>query len=419
MFDAQPRRHPLQTFQFWFAITLCAGIVLAWRFEMVPFAGSETVSDAVPDFQDEPMPPPPDDDFGDLELSAMAPDQDEERLVDLPDPGSSLAQPAAPLQEESSVPLQDAPAPRATQNIQNVSRESDPDHDRKSILAASAESLTGYRDDDGASEGDSSAPPLRGAVRSSSDRMRPDDASNERSSGTTNPDIDLDDVDRLIANGEDVTAHRRLSTWYWQHPEQRRRFQDRLDLLSRRIYFQPRPHYIEPHRIQFGDRLETVAREYRQSWEYLAKLNRVDPQRIQPGQDLKVLQGPFSVVVDLNRFELTVHAHGYYVTRFPVGIGKEGATPVGTFRVTDKVTDPTYYGEDGIISHDDPANPLGKHWLAINNAEGTLQGYGIHGTIEPSSIGKAISKGCIRLNDRDIADLYDLLTVGSEVIIRR
>jgi lipoprotein-anchoring transpeptidase ErfK/SrfK len=190
-----------------------------------------------------------------------------------------------------------------------------------------------------------------------------------------------------------------FQTWYWQHPEQRERFQDRLDLLARRIYFQPKPHYIAPYRVQSGDRMETIAREYRQSWEYLAKLNRVDPERIQAGQELKVLQGPFSVVVDLSRFELTVHAHGYYVTRFPVGIGKEGATPVGTFRVTDKVTDPTYYGEEGVIAHDDPANPLGKRWIAINNEEGTLQGYGIHGTIEPSSIGKAVSRGCIRLND--------------------
>jgi LysM repeat protein len=231
--------------------------------------------------------------------------------------------------------------------------------------------------------------------------------------------VDLKQVDRLLAEGQDIAAHRLLSTWYWEHPDQRERFQDRLNMLARRIYFQPQPHYIDPYEVQFGDRLETIARKYQVPWEYLGRMNRVEPQKIRAGQKLKVLQGPFGAVVDLDRFELTVHAHGYYVTRFPVGIGQENSTPAGTFRVTDKVVDPTYYGPDGVIAHDDPANPLGEHWIAINDEAGTLEGYGIHGTIEPESVGRAVSRGCIRLKDQDVADLYDLLTVGSEVIIRR
>jgi LysM repeat protein len=376
MFDAQPRRHPVQTFQFWFAIVLCAGIVLAWRFEMVPFSRSETAFDPIPEFiEDEPMPPPPEGGDNEIELADW-PDDEPDLLSGLPGPPDSPGQPMAPPQGEPSVPEQDAPAPWARQSVQTAAATTDPDRERQPVAAASASTLSNDRDEDVARKDFPGETPARETDRASSERPDSDAASAGRHAGPTDSGIHLDEVNRLIADGEDVAAHRRLSTWYWQHPEQRERFQDRLDLLARRIYFQPKPHYIAPYRVQSGDRMETIAREYRQSWEYLAKLNRVDPERIQAGQELKVLQGPFSVVVDLSRFELTVHAHGYYVTRFPVGIGKEGATPVGTFRVTDKVTDPTYYGEEGVIAHDDPANPWGNGGLPSTTKRGPSRGTG-------------------------------------------
>jgi hypothetical protein len=86
MFDAQPRRHPVQTFQFWFAIVLCAGIVLAWRFEMVPFSRSETAFDPIPEFiEDEPMPPPPEGGDNEIELADW-PDDEPDLLSGLPGP---------------------------------------------------------------------------------------------------------------------------------------------------------------------------------------------------------------------------------------------------------------------------------------------------------------------------------------------
>ncbi|MCA9087963.1 MAG: L,D-transpeptidase family protein [Planctomycetaceae bacterium] len=221
------------------------------------------------------------------------------------------------------------------------------------------------------------------------------------------------------AQGDDIVAHRGFSTVYWQHPGLRPSFQAELDELASRIYFQRQQHYIPAYRIEPGDHLASIARRYQLSWEYLSKLNQVQPEKIQAGRTLKVLQGPFNVIVDLNRFELTVHAFGYFVRRYPVGIGRDGATPVGGFQVVDKVVNPTYYGPDGVIAADDPANPLGERWLAINDESGSLDGYGIHGTIEPESIGKAASRGCIRMRDADLVELYDLLTVGSEVTIRR
>ncbi len=225
--------------------------------------------------------------------------------------------------------------------------------------------------------------------------------------------VDFTAIDQLIADGEDVEANFQLSNLYWKRPEVRSQLMKRLSVVAYRIYFAPQPHYMDGYVIQPGDMLENIAQDYDVSWEYLAKLNRTDAKKIRPGQKLKVIKGPFAAVVDLSDREMTVHSHGHYVARFEVGIGKDSSSPIGTLKVMEKQRDPTYHGPDGVIDHDDPQNPLGEYWLDLG------EGYGIHGTLDDKSIGQAESRGCIRMKNRDIADVYDLLTVGSEVLIRR
>jgi lipoprotein-anchoring transpeptidase ErfK/SrfK len=224
--------------------------------------------------------------------------------------------------------------------------------------------------------------------------------------------VDLAAIQRLIENGDDIEAHRLMSEWYWKEPASRPAFMAQLEQSARKIYLQPQPHYMDPHVVQAGQMLSSVAKEYNVPWQYLAKLNRTDARRIKPGQKLKVIKGPFSAVVDLSDFELTIHAHGYFVKRYQVGIGRDNSSPYGNFKVQDKLTDPTYYGPTKIIEHDDPENPLGEYWISIGDS------FGIHGTIDPNSIGKAESEGCIRLRNEDIAEVYDFLSIGSDVTIR-
>ncbi len=224
--------------------------------------------------------------------------------------------------------------------------------------------------------------------------------------------VDLSAIRQLLEDGDDIEAHRRMSEWYWKEPQSRPAFQQQLEQLARKIYLQPHPHYMDPHVVQPAQMLSSVAKEYSVPWQYLAKLNRTDPKRIKPGQKLKVIKGPFSAVVDLSDFELTIHAHGYFVKRYDVGIGRDNSSPYGQFKVLDKLTDPTYYGPTKVIEHDDPENPLGEYWISIGDS------FGIHGTIDPDSIGKAESEGCIRLRNDDIAEVYDFLSIGSEVVIR-
>jgi lipoprotein-anchoring transpeptidase ErfK/SrfK len=71
---------------------------------------------------------------------------------------------------------------------------------------------------------------------------------------------------------------------------------------------------------------------------------------------------------------------------------------------------------------DDPANPIGEHWLGIEGVEdanSALLGYGIHGTVDNDSIGHDRSLGCVRLLADDVALVWETLAEGSSVEIWR
>ncbi len=228
------------------------------------------------------------------------------------------------------------------------------------------------------------------------------------------PSLDLADIDRQIKSHQLAEAHQALSKIFWQQPEHRSQIQERIDSTATAIYFSPQPHVQDPYVVQAGDQLRKIASEHHIPWQYLARLNKVDPKRIREGQKLKVIDGPFGAVVTLRDFELVLHHRGQYVRSYRVCIGKDNSSPVGKFKVLNKVVSPQYTDPDGkVFAGTDPKNPLGKYWLDLGDS------YGIHGTIEPASIGKAESRGCIRLLNEDVAEVHDILELGAEVIIRR
>ena len=223
----------------------------------------------------------------------------------------------------------------------------------------------------------------------------------------------LKQIDAWIAADETLEAHAALSRLYWQKPESRTHLYERLARTAADIYANPNRHFADPYMVEFGDTLESIAKEHNVPWQYFARLNNVTPETLQAGQTIKVLKGPFSAVVDLNSKQLTLHAHGWFVRHYRVGIGKDHSTPVGEFTVQEKLENPTWYNPDGgVVDADDPANPLGEYWIGLGNH------IGIHGTIDPDSIGASTSRGCIHLNDSDIVEVYQLLGPGSSVVIR-
>ena len=221
-------------------------------------------------------------------------------------------------------------------------------------------------------------------------------------------------IQEFLAADQILEAHQEMSDIYWKHPEHRDVIQQRIDETAAIIFTTPERQFAEPHFVDYGETLGSIAKKYDVPWQYLARLNRVDPDDLQAGQQLKVVRGPFGAVVDLDDFCLTVHAHGWYVHCYPIGIGAENGTPTGEFRIEEKLENPTWYNPDGgVVDADDPENPLGEFWLGLGNH------IGIHGTIDPDSIGKAVSRGCIHLDDQNIEEVFALLTVGSRVQIRR
>ena len=220
-------------------------------------------------------------------------------------------------------------------------------------------------------------------------------------------------ADLLMRQDKTVEAHNVLSNLYWKQPEVRSVLERRIMSTAAEIFSDPHRHFGAPYLVQPGDTLESIGQNHRIPWQYLAQLNRISPSELQAGQQLKVMRGPFSAIVDLSRFELTIHAHGYFVHRYDIGIGADDKTPIGEFTVQEKIENPTWYDPDGgQIDKDDPQNPLGEYWIGLG------EHIGIHGTIDPQSIGSARSRGCVHMLDDDIAEVFALLGRGSTVRIR-
>ena len=85
----------------------------------------------------------------------------------------------------------------------------------------------------------------------------------------------------------------------------------------------------------------------------------------------------------------------------------------GDFAVSDKVVNPVYHGRERAAGAGDPTNPLGQRWIGLGSS------MGIHGTDRAENIGRNDLAGSISLSPHDAEDVFDILSVGSRVMIRR
>jgi LysM repeat protein len=178
---------------------------------------------------------------------------------------------------------------------------------------------------------------------------------------------------------------------------------------------------LQPARVvKAGESLETIAKEYNVPWQLLAKINGIPGvDQVRPGQELKVVPGPFSAVVDLGRSELTLQVAGRYAGKFPVTVPIGAAVSEGEWLVDQKlvapasgVTQSAYTTEPPKVDHaivlrgsSDSAAPSGGPTLAISSSS------------NPTSPG--VSAAAIQISAADAEDLSDILSIGSRVIIRR
>lgn len=117
-----------------------------------------------------------------------------------------------------------------------------------------------------------------------------------------------------------------------------------------------------------------------------------------------------TIVVSLEDRKLALVEDGVVKKIYTVAVGKPSTpSPVGSFTIERRVMNPTY-SHNGKVVAPGPNNPVGTRWMGLS-----IRGYGIHGTNEPHSIGKAASHGCIRMAKADLEELYPMVQVGDSV----
>jgi lipoprotein-anchoring transpeptidase ErfK/SrfK len=118
------------------------------------------------------------------------------------------------------------------------------------------------------------------------------------------------------------------------------------------------------------------------------------------------------VLVSIPDRKLALLKDGKVLKVYRVAVGSSNSpSPSGEFAIVDRITNPTYYHPHVVIPASEES-PIGTRWVGLNR-----KGYGIHGTNEPRSIGRAASHGCIRMSNREIAQFFELVRVGDPVEI--
>ena len=136
---------------------------------------------------------------------------------------------------------------------------------------------------------------------------------------------------------------------------------------------------------------------------------------------LDTREAPGTVIIDTGNTAL------YYVLgqgraiRYGVGVGREGFTWAGVQTITRKAEWPDWHPPAQMIARQPylprfmaggPGNPLGARAMYLGSSE-----YRIHGTNDPTTIGKFVSSGCIRLTNEDVRDLFSRVDVGTRVVV--
>jgi len=236
---------------------------------------------------------------------------------------------------------------------------------------------------------------------------------------------------RALEQDDPVEARARFTEALILGPQEADRsfLHSELERIAADTIFSPRICENDPmvarYVLQPGDTLAKIATEYKVTTDLLAEVNRIaDKHLIRAGQTIKAVRGPFHAVVDRKAYTVDVFLGPTFVKQFRVGLGADDSTPKGKWQVASKLVNPTYYPPRGgsIIAADDLQNPLGERWIGLVGIEGGAVGqerYGIHGTIEPESIGQNTSMGCIRMHNADVEQLYSYLVEKHSVVTVR
>lgn len=173
--------------------------------------------------------------------------------------------------------------------------------------------------------------------------------------------------------------------------------------------------------IKPGDNLTAIGNRLNTTQGLLWRANGIeDARNIRPGDTLKYTPKDFRIVIERETFRLYLLDGMGIFKVYPVGLARPGhVTTPGSYTIGDKQKDPTWFPQGRPpVPPDDPNNELGSRWMPLLPAEeGLPRDLGIHGTIDPDSIGKPSSAGCPRMQNADVEELYDLVVRSTPVEI--
>ncbi|WP_214481852.1 L,D-transpeptidase family protein [Bacillus sp. SM2101] len=191
---------------------------------------------------------------------------------------------------------------------------------------------------------------------------------------------------------------------------------------------------IVVHTVQQAETLYSIMNTYYQLAYYVEQISKVNgniesiktgetliiPNIFKQHQTAMIGNNPAvntNYLIEINRSNnlLIAYKNGDEFFKTTVSTGENLSTPSGIFEIITKFVEPSYTAKN--IPGGDPSNPLGSRWLGLSVPGTTGRTYGIHGTINPGSIGEYVTQGCIRMENEKIEWLFDRIPIGTKVKI--
>lgn len=162
------------------------------------------------------------------------------------------------------------------------------------------------------------------------------------------------------------------------------------------------------HVVKPGETLWGISEDYRVPFQTIVNANQITNSNVLfVGQRIIIPNLPnpntipYSIHVSIANRTLTLFRNNTKMKTFPIAVGRIlHTTPVGDYVIINKAPN--------------PGGPFGTMWMSLSKKH-----YGIHGTNDPSSIGKSVSKGCIRMFNHDVEELAKTVPIGTRVQIRQ
>ena len=174
--------------------------------------------------------------------------------------------------------------------------------------------------------------------------------------------------------------------------------------------------FCDNYVVKGGDSYDKIARKYRISTNLLYDLNNRPRGNamLHPNDNLKVPSGEPRVVVRKRDFTCSIYFGEKLVRQYIVAHGKNNNTPEGVTVITSMTVDP----EKSSRGPNDAVNEMKLRWIGLENYAGDRSGIGFHGTQYPESIPGMTSRGCVRMHDGDVIELYDIVRIGNKVEVK-